>query len=170
MKFGNRFVSFLLKLVFSLFSGVWLFMLAVMMIYGWREGDLALGAIVLVAGAFCGVLVLMYRILTDIATGELTNEGVYVRLFLLRRFYPWDSIRQAGVLWRMGRGMHYNDLVLLPNGTPKLPGMRFPQRTNRRKVVYLPAAPEIRAYIIAHYGLLDFDEQADPKGFSIVVD
>lgn len=54
MRFGNRFISFLFKLFFSLFSGIWLYVLAVMVIYGWREGDPEPGAVILVAGAFCG--------------------------------------------------------------------------------------------------------------------
>ena len=171
MKFGNRFISFLFRLVFSLFSGVWLFILAVMMIYGWREGDLELGAIVLVAGAFCGALVLMYRILTDVATGELTNEGIHIRVFLLRRFYPWDSIRQAGVLWRMGRGWRYNDLVLLkPGGSPRrYRDWSFSLR-NCFRLICLGDSPALREYVIRHYGPLDFDLSDGRSESSTIVD
>lgn len=171
MKFGNRFISFLFKLFFSLFSGVWLFILAVMMIYGWREGSVGFGAIALVAGAFCGVLALMYRILTDVAPGELTKEGVYVRPFLFRRFYPWNSIRQAGVLWRMGRGMHYNELVLLkPGGSPRRYRDRSFSLRNSFRLICLGDTPAIRDYVIRHYGPLDFDLSDGRPEKSIVAD
>lgn len=171
MKFGNRFIAFLFRLFFSLFSGVWLLILAVMMIYGWREGTVGFGTIALVAGVFCGVLALMYRILTDVATGELTNEGIYIRVFLLRRFYPWDSIRQAGVLWRMGRGRHYNDLVLLkPGGSSRrYRDWSFPLR-NYFRLICLGDSPAIRDYVIRRYGPLDFDLSDGRPERSIVVD
>ena len=106
----------------------------------------------------------------------LSDAGVTFRFVFRRHFLPWKEFIQAGICLfetKKPRGIVHHSYklgLLLPNGTRKWPGMRFPQGVNRRKVVYLPDTPEIRAYVIAHYGLLDFDEQADPKGFSIVVD
>lgn len=171
IKFGNRFISFMFKLFFSLFSGVWLLILAVMMLYGWKQGDLEFGVIALVAGAFCGVLALMYLILMNVATGELTEEGIYIRVFLRRRFYPWASIRQAGVLWRMGRGWHYNDLVLLKSGgSPRrYRDWSFPLR-NFFFLICLGDSPAIRDYVIRRYGPLDFDLSDGRPEKSIVMD
>lgn len=171
MKFGNKFISFMFKLFFSLFSGIWLFVLAVMMVYGWREGEMEFGVIALVAGAFCGVLVLMYSILTDVATGELTKEGIHIRVFLLRRFYPWAGIRQAGVLWRMGRGMHYNELVLLkPGGSPRKYRDRLFVLRNRFRLIHLGDSTAIREFVIRHYGPLDFDLSDGRPEQSVVID
>lgn len=171
MKFGNRFISFMFKLFFSLFGGVWLFILAVMMRYGWREGTVGFGTVALVAGAFCAVLALMYRILTDVATGELTAEGIHVRVFLIRRFYPWSSIRQAGVLWRMGRGMHYNEIVLLRSGgSPRKYRDRFFVLRNLFRLIYISYTPEARDFIVRHYGPLDFDLSDGRPEQSIIAD
>ena len=106
----------------------------------------------------------------------LNEAGVAYRFVFQRRFLPWQEFIQAGICLfenKKAGGVvikSYKLGLLLPSGTPKRPGLRFPQRVNRMKVVYLPDTPEIRDFVIAHYGLLDFDEQADPRGFGIVVD
>lgn len=171
MKFGRRFISVLLKLLYVLFSGFWLFTLTVMMLYGRTEGDIGPGVIALDAGAFCLALCVMYTTLLDVAPGELTEEGIYVRVFLIRRFYPWESIRQAGILWRRGRGMQYNDLVLLKSGgSPRrYRDWSFVLR-NPFRLIRLGDSPAIRDYVVRHYGPLDFDLSYGRPEQSIVMD
>ena len=49
----------------------------------------------------------------------LSPDGVCVRVLFRKRFYPWDTIKQTGVLYLMGKGFWYNAIVLLkPNGVP----------------------------------------------------
>ena len=106
----------------------------------------------------------------------LEEAGVTYRFLFRTGFLPWKDFLQAGICLfenKKAGGVvikSYKLGLLLPGGTPKRPGLRFPQRVNRLKVVYLPDTPQIRDFVIAHYGLLDFDESADPKGYSIVVD
>lgn len=158
MRFGNKFISVLFRLFFGLFSCLWLFAMVVITVYGLGSGTLESWTAAVLAAAFCAFLLVMYLPLVETAPGELTAEGIYVRVFLLRRFYPWDSIRQAGVLWRMGRGMHYNELVLLkPGGSPRKYRDRLFVLRNRFRLIHLGDSPALREYVIRHYGPLDFD-------------
>lgn len=153
--------------------------IAVLAIYMSLLG-LALG---IYAGAWLPVVVMPLLGLSFMAVfglefpdAVLSDAGVSYRFLFRRHFLPWQEFIQAGICLfenKKAGGIvlkSYKLALLLPGGTRKWPGMRFPQRANRRKVVYLPDTPEIRDFVIAHYGLLDFDESADPKGYSIVVD
>ena len=68
------------------------------------------------------------------------------------------AIRQAGILWRLGRSCRYNEIILLKqNGSRR--GYRdggFLAR-NLFKIIHIPYSEAARAYIVAHYGPLDFD-------------
>ena len=106
----------------------------------------------------------------------LNDEGVTVRFLLTKRFLNWKHFRQAGICLFENKKFggvsvkFYRIGLLMPGGVPKWPGQRFQYAKNILHVMLLPDTPEIRDYIIAHYGLLDFDESADPRGYSIVVD
>ena len=107
----------------------------------------------------------------ELATGELTPEGVYVRMLFRRRFYPWGSIRQAGVLWCQGRGMRYNEIVLLKTGgSPRRYRDRWFEVRNFFKIIHIPCNSATKQYVIAHYGPLDFDLSDGRPEQSIVVD
>lgn len=107
---------------------------------------------------------------------SMSEAGVTYRFLLRRRFLLWKEIRQAGICLfetKKPGGIVHNSYklgLLLPNGFPKEPGQRISYYKNMGRIIYLPDTREIRDYIIAHYGLLDFDESADPRGYSIVVD
>lgn len=88
------------------------------------------------------------------APAELTEEGVYVQWFLRRRFYPWQTIRQALVLKSRTRAMEH-DLILVPrHGSPRKAGeanARFHLR-NHFRLIYLPTTAELIAYVRSVYG------------------
>ena len=171
MRFGNRLVSFLFKLICTMFSTVWLIVLVVMILQSRMEEDPEPVLIALVAVMFCIALLLMYFLLIEVASGELTEEGVYVRVLLNRRFYPWASIRQAGILYCMGRGTRYNSLVLLkPGGSPRRYRDGLFAYRNAFHLIFLGGSPAIREYVIRHYGPLDFDLSDGRPERSEVVD
>ena len=96
------------------------------------------------------------------APGELTAEGVYVRHFLVRRFYPWSGIVQAGILRRKTKGMPYEIILVKPGGSPRKPGDLtglFFQR-NLIRLIHIPDEPELIDYVTAHLGPLAYD----PRG------
>ena len=69
---------------------------------------------------FCIPLSVKYQT----ASGELTEEGVYVRHYFVRRFYAWSEIRQAGILYRTSKGGEYYGIILVkPGGSPRKPGV-----------------------------------------------
>ena len=106
----------------------------------------------------------------------LNDEGVTVRILVTKRFLSWKYFRQAGICLFENKKpggvsvKFYRIGLLMPGGVPKWPGRRFQYTKNKLHVVLLPDTREIRDCVIAHYGLLDFDESADPRGYSIVVD
>lgn len=122
-------------------------------------------ALVFVAGFF-----------TDYPYVSMNDAGVTFRFLLRRQFLPWPEFRQAGVCLFQTRkpgGIVHNSYklgLLLPNGVPKMPGQRISYHRNLGCILYLPDTRQIRDYIIAHYGLLDFDESVDPRGYSVVMD
>ena len=96
------------------------------------------------------------------AAGELTEEGVYVRHFFLRRFYPWSDILQAGILYRRGKGGGDYDIILVkPGGSPRKPGDLnglFLMR-NIFRLIHIPDDPELIDYVTAHFGPLAYDQR-----------
>ena len=106
----------------------------------------------------------------------LNDAGVAVRFVVIRRFFTWAELQQAGIcLFEIKKAcgiVHkvYKMGLLLPNGVPKRPGQRISYHKNMGRIVYLPDTQQIRDFVIAYYGLLDFDESVDPRGYSIVVD
>ena len=106
----------------------------------------------------------------------LNDTGVTVRFVVIRRFFTWAELRQVGICLfetKKPGGIvrkTYKLGLLLPDGLPKKVGQRIQYYRNMGRIVYLPDTPEIRAFVIARYGLLDFDESADPRGYSILVD
>ena len=157
MKYGNRALALMCRGFFggmlSLFTAL---MLLLMLLAEKNEGYLPTVLLLSsVLGIFWLFLVWLWQ---EDAPGEMNPEGVYVRVFIRRRFYPWSSIRQAGILWRLGRGCRYNEIILL-----KQNGFRRGYRDggflarNLFKIIHIPYTEAARAYIVAHYGPLDFD-------------
>ena len=97
------------------------------------------------------------------ASGEVTPEGVYVRHYFVRRFYAWSEIRQAGILYRTGKGGGYYDIVLVkPGGSPRKPGDLtglFLLR-NLFRLIHIPDEPELIDYITACFGPMAYDQRS----------
>ena len=95
------------------------------------------------------------------APGELTEEGVYVRHFLIRRFYPWSRIIQAGILRRNTKGMPQEIILVKSGGSPRKPGDLtglFLLR-NLFRLIHIPDEPELIDYVTAHLGPLAYDQR-----------
>ena len=125
--------------------------------------------LLLALSAFWSALVLW--VLSSFPNVLLSPEGIRVRVLLRERFYTWSTIKQAGILWRMGRGMWYNEIVLLKeNGSRR----RYKDKTflirNIGKTIHISYSEEAKAYIISHYGPLDFNLSYGREEKSIVVD
>ena len=148
---------------------------AVTAIFGVAVGAY-IGAWAAVVGVSLFALIFVAVFFADYPYVSMSEAGVSLRFLLRRRFLPWREFRQAGCclfeIKKPGGIVHnsYKLGLLLPNGVPKMPGQRISYYKNMGRILYLPDIPENREFIIAHYGLLDFDESADPRGYSIVVD
>ena len=120
----------------------------------------------------CGGFVLVaYIQMQHTAEMTLTEEGIFIRVLFRRQFYSWSEIRQAGVLYSLKRGVPYERLYLLkPGGSRR----RYQDKTflsrNFGKLICLPADDETKAYVIAHYGPLDFNLPYGSTEQSQVVD
>ena len=96
------------------------------------------------------------------ASGELTEEGVYVRHYFVRRFYAWSEIRQAGILYRTSKGGKYYEIILVkPGGSPRKPGdltgLFFLR--NLFRLIHIPDEPELIDCVTAHLGPLAYDQR-----------
>lgn len=102
---------------------------------------------------------------------SLTEEGVHVRVLFVKRFWNWNDISQAGILWRRKKYGYYNDFVLLrKGGSPR----RYRDKTfvlrNQFKLIHLPVTEGVRRFVNRHYGPLDFDLFDGRFEQSVVVD
>ena len=153
---ASRYGSLLLRTVFmagtaiivvSVTCGIWQTI---------SEGQL-IATIWLFIFAVCWVLLSLY-ILQEVPRVWLSEEGILACIVFQKQFYSWHEIQQAGILYRIGRGAWYNDLVLLKStGSSR----RYKDRTflirNFGKTLHLAATQEVRDYVLRHYGPLDFD-------------
>lgn len=99
----------------------------------------------------------------------LTEKGVAFRILFRERFFAWSEIRQAGILWRLGKGMYYNDLVLLlPKGSPRRYHDYFFVLRNCFSLIHLPPQGDVRSFVEKHYGPLDFNLADGKEEKSIV--
>ena len=89
------------------------------------------------------------------ASGELTPEGVYVRHYFVRRFYAWSEIRQAGILFRRGKGGGNYDIILVKPGEHDT---LFLLR-NLFRLIHIPDETEFIDFVIAHLGPLAYDQR-----------
>lgn len=88
----------------------------------------------------------------------LTGEGIWAQFLFRKQFFTWEEILQAGIAHRVGRGIPNPDFILLlPGGSLRREKDRFFYLRNRRKILHICAADEIRNFVAEHYGPLDFD-------------
>ena len=118
---------------YDVFSVVFAGLLFALMVYGWYET----------------------------APGRLTEEGVYVRFFIRKRFYAWKDIQQAGILLRNGKQSFYELILVKPGGALRKEGegeTRFILR-NLFRLIHIPCREPLLHYIKSCYGPLDFDQR-----------
>lgn len=95
----------------------------------------------------------------ETAVGELTEEGVYVRHFVRKRFYAWKDIKQAGILWRNTSKGSYLQLILVkPGGSLRKEGDEMFLWRNAFRLIHIPYSEPLLQYVISCYGPLDFDQ------------
>ena len=99
----------------------------------------------------------------------LTENGVVFRILIRERFFAWNEIQQAGILWRFGRGRYYNDFVLLmPKGKPRHYHDHFFALRNCFSLIHLPHKKDVRSFVVKYYGPLDFNLADGKEEKSIV--
>ena len=157
MKYGNRPLALMIRVLFGGMGCLFCVPVFLIIIAGERNEAYLPGILFMTALMVACWLFSVYAWQQD-APGEMTPEGIYVRVLIRKRFYPWSSIRQAGVLWRMGKYDRYNELILLKqNGSPRgYRDRRFLLR-NLFKTIHIPYNDATKQYIIDHYGPLNFD-------------
>lgn len=113
-----------------------------------------------------------YFALSEFPCIEMGEEGVAFRVFLWKRFYRWDEIQQAGILYRRAKQSWYNELVLLtPKGSKrKYKDKLFLLRNPFTVIKVAYYNKEIHEFVVKHYGPLDFDLSDGQSEQSIVVD
>ncbi len=82
----------------------------------------------------------------------LRHEGVMVRFLFRKRHYRWSEIMEAGRYWRNRKSPakeNFSLVLVCPLG--------------KGKKIQLPNEREIRLFILAHYGHLNYDNY---KGIS----
>ena len=150
--------------------GISHFMLLLLLIGMIQSGVLSEGILlVLLLSSFWSAVI--YFLLMQQPYVELTETGVAMRIVFKKKFYSWDEILQAGILWRMGRGTWYNQIVLVPpNGSRR----RYQDNAfilrNFGKLIFFEKTEEARNFIIRHYGPLDFDLSDGCSEQSVVAD
>ena len=122
MKFNSGIPERILKSLFFALSGLFLWTFWSTVLQGIAMGELE--------WFYCfapGVFTLMpLSAQYQSAPGELTEEGVYVRHFFIRRFYPWSRIIQAGILRRNTKGMPQEIILVKSGGSPGSPASMTP--------------------------------------------
>ena len=147
--------------------------LFLLLFVGFGGGFLGFGFWMLLEGELIGALFILYAFcwlyfmmvaFYSMASVTLSNEGVFVRVFIKTNQYPWNEIIQAGVIWRRIRYSYYNELVLLPKtGIPGDPQDTLYMFRNQFHLIRLPCTPDAISFVCSHYGSLDFD-YSDGKG------
>ena len=88
----------------------------------------------------------------------LSEEGIRAQFLFRKHFFTWQEILQAGILYRVGRGVPAHDFVLLlPGGSPGGNSDKFFLLRNRRRLLHLCASEAVCNFVTEHYGPLDFD-------------
>lgn len=156
MKFHSSIPERIFKLLFFGILSWFLLALSVTIVHGIAMGIMEWPYLLAVLPFILILLSAKYQS----APGELTAEGVYVRHFFIRRFYPWSEILQAGILAQRGRNDHCEIILVKPGGSPRRPGDHptlFLMR-NLFRLIHIPADEETAAYVVARFGPLAYDQ------------
>ncbi len=101
--------------------------------------------------AFVGMMVVVMAAI-EFPYLVLSCEGVMVRFLFRKRHYRWSEIMEAGRYWRNKKAPakeNFSLVLVCPLG--------------KGKRIQLPNEREIRLFILAHYGYLNYDNY---KGIS----
>lgn len=167
MKIRDRIARFIALAMFSFFSFIAI-LLTIAMITEHLPSE---GWAILLLLEFFWFSV-AYGMLVTCPCVEMTPEGISVRVLFRTRHYEWGEIQQAGILYRMGRGMHYNQLVLVTaKGSPrKYKDKWFLLRNPFTLIPITVQLTHTAEYVRKHYGPLDFDLSDGRSEQSIVID
>lgn len=153
---ASRYGSLAIRVVFGILTPP----MAVACLWGvwdtFRQGQLLVAGIVF-------ALLPMWLFLMDFALRDgplvhLTEEGVWVRVWLRKGFYPWSRIVQAGIVHRPSyRGDRNWLCLLLPGGSPMGEKDGSFVYRNYGRIVWIRKSAEILDCVADHYGALDFD-------------
>lgn len=105
------------------------------------------------------ILAILFYSKYETAMGELTEEGVYVRHFICKRFYAWKDIRQVGILERSGRNRYLQLILVKPCGSLRKEGDEMFLWRNAFRLIHIPYSEQLLHYVISRYGPLDFDQR-----------
>jgi hypothetical protein len=151
MRFGNDLSSKIGRILISIF----MLLLSAGIIGIVIEGNIGDYSLVVAPILFYVMIYGWY----ETASGTLTEEGIYIRHFIIKRFYRWSDIRQVGIVHRQGRHSYYEIVLVKPCGslrTPETKGFLF---RNQFRLIHITYSEPVRLYIISCYGKLDFDER-----------
>ena len=96
-----------------------------------------------------------------------SEEGVYIKRFILKRFYPWSDIEEACILkqrtpTRLGRvrSTYYQFYLLTSKGSLWKPGdtEKTYRWRNRRYLLPIPLTDESKEYVKLHHVKLAVDQ------------
>ena len=95
-----------------------------------------------------------------------SDEGVYLKRLIRKRFYPWGDIQQAVILERVGKSrygpsqIYYQLYLLTSKGSPWIPGdtQRSYRWRNRRYLLLIPLTAESKEYVKLHHVKLAVDQ------------
>jgi hypothetical protein len=110
----------------------------------------------LVAG---GILCLCAYGIYENPRGELTQEGIFVRHFFIRRFYRWEDLKQAGIMCRQGCNSYYEIILVKPKGDFRNPESFSCWLRNQFYLINIPYDEVLLHLIRDRYGALDFDQR-----------
>ena len=106
-----------------------------------------------------GLICLFARGIYELPSGTVTQEGVAVRHFFIRRFYRWEDLRQAGVLRCYGRSNDYDIVLVKSKGDFQDPESFFCWLKNQFHLIYIPYDESLMQQISGFYGTPDFDQR-----------
>ena len=151
MRFGNDLSSRIGKVLICVF----MLLLVVGIIGGVIEGSIGDYSLVVALFLFYMMIYGWY----ETPSGMLTEEGIYVRHFIIKQFYRWPDIRQVGIVHRQGRNSYYEIVLVKPYGSLRTPETKAFLFRNQFRLIHIAYSEPVRHYIISCYGELDFDER-----------
>jgi len=127
-----------------------------------REGQL-LAVLILITFCIAWIFLVLY-VLCEAPRVWLAEEGIWVCMFFRKRFYSWDEILQAGIVFRLfAKGERNWTCLLLPGGSPRKQKDRTFLLRNLGRIVWITDSPEVLACVEKYYGPWDFDLSATTR-------